>query len=505
MRSAKRLYAVLALVFAVLAVSHALAGMEDGSLLKVSILHMNDPHGHYVPYKDWDSGSLMGGFARARTVMAEIAKKNTADNRETLILMGGDLLMGSVYCTTWRGRVGVQLMNMMKFNAMVVGNHEFDYGEKNLITVLKPMMNFPLLSANIRNEKGERVFQSLIVKKFPQSSTRLVIIGLTTTDTPISTLPENVKGLVFDDPVKTAKDLLEPYNEQDLVIALTHLGLDGDRMLAASVRKIDVIIGGHSHDAVIRPSQRGNALICQAGAYSKYVGRLDLDVKQGRIANYCAELIPLIAQIKEDKKIASVINEYTSKLDARLHAVVGKTDVLLDGSAAAVRSGKDSDLGRLIGFVMALNSGSDVAVVNGGSIRSSLPPGDITMADVYTLLPFENTVVKVELTGEELRTILQRSADLQPGSGGKLQTFGVSWSLHSGKVRISRVGRADFDPLKTYTVATNNFLAVGGDGYDLFKERAGTQIDTRLFIKDLLIGYIRKEKILTRNSLDTIR
>jgi 5'-nucleotidase/UDP-sugar diphosphatase len=478
---------------------------QAADALKLTILHMNDPHAHYLPYAEAGVEGLIGGFGRAQTVLKEVQARNEAEGRHTLLFMAGDLLMGTPFSTAFKGELGVKLMNKMKFIAMTVGNHEFDYGQDNLLVHLKPLMAFPLLSSNTRSSSGQHVFHGVLEKKYPGSDTTVVIFGLTTTDTPTTTHPDNVKGLVFEDPIATAKGILDRVSERDLVIALTHVGVDEDKKLAEACPKIGLIVGGHSHTAIFEPMKVNQTIISQAGAYARYVGKLDLDVVDGKIIKYKGELIELTSAIKEDQEIAAIIAEYKARLDASLSKVIGKTEVFLEGTRRSVRSGKETNLGRLISYNMAVNSLSDVAILNGGGIRGSIKEGDVTLNDVYTVLPFPDTVVKMNLSGEDIIAVLQRGAQLEPGSGGKLQTFGLSYTLDGDRVTIEKVRDQPFDPGKTYSVATNDFLAAGGDGYKVFKEKGKNLYNSGPVISDLLINYVSEKKVITREMLDSLK
>jgi 5'-nucleotidase len=476
------------------------SGHADASL-KITILYMNDPHAHYVPYRKAGGTGLIGGFARAATLIKKITERNRSEGRTTLTLMAGDLLTGTPFSTAWKGELGVSLMNRMQFTAMAAGNHEFDEGQEHLLLKLRPAMDFRLLSANILNESGQYVFERSMVEKIPSSRTKIFIFGLTTEQTSTSTHPENVKGLQFLNAIASARELLEGSSEHDLVIALTHLGVEGDKELAGSCPKIDLIVGGHSHTALFQPLQVNHTLVVQAGAYAEYLGRLDLDVIDGRIATYQGELIHLGEEIPEDQDISAIIDQYKSRMDSRLGEVIGKTEVFLDGRLSTVRSGKDSNLGKLIAFLMAQRLGTQVALLNGGAIRASLNTGDITRGDIYTVLPFSNHPVRLNLTGKDLRAILQRGADLHLGSGGKLQTFGVTYHTKNGKVVIDRVGDAAFNPEQTYSVAINDFLLAGGDGYELFKEKGRRAYQSPDLTSDLLIRFVMKTKVITPDTL----
>ncbi len=476
-----------------------------GEPLKLTILYMNDPHAHYEPYQDTDTKEMIGGFAKAQTLIKEVLASNQAEGRETLIFLAGDLLMGTPFSTAFKGQLGVKLMNKMKFTAMTVGNHEFDYGQDNLLKILRPQMEFPLLSANTTSDSGEYLFDRAVQKKFPGSNTNAQILGLTTAQTSVTTHPKNVKGLVFNDPVKTACEFLKEVRKDDLVIALTHIGVDEDKRLAQTCPRINVIIGGHSHTALFEPLRVGDTVICQAGAYAKYLGRLDLEVSEGKVTNYSGRLILLGPEVKEDEEIKSIIDAHKKLMDDRLNEVIGRTEIFLDGTRSSIRSGEDTNLGRLIAYNMASSSGSDVAMINGGSIRESLKEGDITLNDVYTVLPFPNTIVTMALRGKDLTAALEKSAELEQGSGGKLQTFGIQYRMENGQVKIEDIRGKGFAPEATYTVAINDFLASGGDGYTVFKERGKNCYDSALLVSDLLIDYIKSKKVINAEALESMR
>jgi len=496
---------MLSIVSLVLASLCPVFGQDSSGVLKLTILHINDPHAHYVPYQDREAPALIGGFAKASTVLEEVRAKSRAEGRETLFLFAGDLLTGTPYSMVFRGTLGVTLLNAMKLDAMTVGNHEFDYGRENLLTNMKPLMKFPLLSANIRTSDDKSLFDGVLEKKFPGSPTRIMILGLTTQETPITTHPKNVKGLAFDDPIVTAKNLLKGASDTDLVIALTHLGVEQDKKLAEACPRINAIIGGHSHTALSKPIKVNDTVIAQAGAYARYLGKLDLDVKDGKIVRYSGELIPLDAKVKEDPQIAAIIDTHRQQMNSSLEKVIGKTEVFLEGSRFFVRSDRNTDLGRLIGYTLAQSEGADAAIMNGGGIRDSIKQGDITLGDVYTVLPFSGTVVSMKLTGEELASVLQKSAELPDGSGGKLQTYGIDYALENGKVRILTVGGKTYEPGQTYSLATNDFLAAGGDGYSILKNNGKNCYSSGKLIADLLLGFITEKQVITQQVLDDIK
>lgn len=474
------------------------------STWKMTILHINDPHGHYAAAPALSDPNIVGGFARIAHVIKETRAENKSRGIPTLVLMGGDLLTGTVFSTVWRGAMGAELMNKIGFDAMVVGNHEFDYGAEHLTKLLKPQMAFPLISANIINSTGTRLFHAIVEKTPPFAPNRIVIIGLTTPQTSSVTHPRHVGGLTFTDPVETARAVLEKYVDADLVIGLTHLGVEEDRRLAAALPKLDVIVGGHSHTALFEPIRVGDALIAQAGAYSIYVGRLDLTVSKGKIVDVAAKLIPMTKSIPEDTQIRGAVSHFKGKLDDRLNEVVGTTEVRLEGTRSAVRSGKTVPLGRLIGVSMASEAQTQAAVVNGGAIRDGFEKGDITLSQVLTVLPFEDQVVKLGISGRDLLSVLERSESLPPGDGGKLQTYGILFRSSEGRMVVERVGDKPFSPDEIYYIATNDFLAAGGDGYTVLRDAPTDRFESSVNLSATLLNTLQRHRVITEPLLESL-
>jgi len=468
------------------------------------ILFMNDPHAHYESYQIKGLDGLSGGFAKAQTVLLQQRLSAKREGAESLSLMAGDLLMGTPFSTYFKGELGSRLLNMMNFQAMVVGNHEFDYGFANLIKNVKGNLHMPLLSANITTSNGDHAFQRTAVFKLPGLESKIILIGLTTAETPIATLPSNVHGLDFQDPVAAAREVLKRANPEDLIIALSHLGVEEDKRLASACPLIDVIIGGHSHTALFQPVVENGVVICQAGAYAEYVGRLKISVDKGKVTQHQGELIRLTPDIPDDETILSIIRNHREKLGKCLQDVIGKTTVVLEGARWAVRSDIPTNLGQLIAYLMMKSTGSDAAIINGGAIRASIPKGEITREMVDTVLPFSNTVVRVNLSGEEVAAVILRSYNLEPNSGGKLQCYGIKvFNTSSGSI-VSEIGTRAFDAQATYTVAISDFLAQGGDGYLILREKEKNALNSRLLINDLFTEFIQSHPLITHELLASI-
>jgi 5'-nucleotidase / UDP-sugar diphosphatase len=482
------------------------AGPADaGTSFGITILHMNDTHGHYSPEKARGSDILVGGFARAATLIESIVAENRAKGRETLVLHAGDILTGTPLSMIFKGEESVALMNSMGFQAMAIGNHEFDNGYGHLSQKLRPAASFPFLSANITNESGAPVFDTKLVKELPSAGLKVVILGLTTPHATTSTHPRNVTGLTFKEPAVAAEHALRGHGDRDLVIALTHLGMDADLKLAAAFPVIDVIVGGHSHTALEQPVSAGKTIIVQAGAYSQYLGRLDLEVTDGAVVSHDGGLIKLLPDIPEHPKVAAIIKDYEEKAGPHLRDVIGRTEVYLEGGLRAVRSGRNCDLGRLVTFAMLKRARVDAAIINGGSIRAALNKGDITLGDMYTVFPFPNNLATVELNGEELASVLKRSEELPVGSGGKLQTYGLELQDENGDAAIRKVGLKPYDPNVKYTVAVSDFLLAGGDGYEMLKSKQSSANQSYSLIGDLVTELIKERGTITPEFVEYLR
>ena len=484
----------------------ASAAEKRSEPLRMTILYMNDPHAHYAAERIDGGQGLTGGFAKAQTLIGQIRTANLKEGRHTLFLLGGDLLTGTAFSTVFKGAMGVELLNNMELTAMVVGNHEFDYGAENLLKGMKPKAKFPLLSANIKDENGGAVFDSFIVKPLKQDnySIPIVIMGLTTADTPSISTPKNIGAMRFSSPFRAAEEILADISDDSLVIALTHLGFSVDKELALGFPRINVIIGGHSHTRVEKPLRLGETLICQAGAYSELLGRLDIDFMHGKIISYSGSLIRLGPDVDEDPAIARLIEEYKTRMSPEFERTLCVSDVTLEVSRSEVRSDAPNLLARMIARLMAESASADLALINGGAIRSGFRKGSITLNHIYAALPFDDKVVKMSLKGTDIESVLRKSLEAPMGSGGKLQSFGIDHKITSGGIEISSINGSPFDSSRVYTLAIGEFLASGGDGYSIFGDKGYNRIETGILIRDLLVNYLEGLKTITEKNIESL-
>jgi len=466
----------------------------------VTILHTNDFHGNLLGFKPTLPGNIAGGSARIATLVNDI--RDSAPGI-VLLLDAGDAIHGTIISNFFDGKPVIDVMNAMGYDAMEIGNHEFNYGQA-VLAERASQAEFPLLAANIRvTATGETppFCQPYVIKEV--MGKRIAIFGLITPDTPVVTHPKNVIGLTFLDPIETATKLVPKLQPQaDLIIALTHIGYDMDRLLGEEVGGINVIVGGHSHTMISVPerlgNEGGNAIIVQAWEQGKVLGRLDLEMRGKAIVRYSGGLINVTADVPEDPDVKAIIEPYAAELSAAMSEVVGYTTVPLEGTRSLIRT-RETNLGNLVADMMRWAAGPDVqiALENGGGIRwhRLFPAGPITRGDVYNLLPFLNTLVMMDLTGAQIRQALENGVSKYPTADGRFpQISGLTFTYDPTKPAGSRivdvwVGGAPLDETAVYRVATNDFLAAGGDGYAVLTQ--GTNyVDTGVYLMDYMVDYL---------------
>ena len=482
----------------------------------IRILHVNDFHGFAEPYKPYGSDEMHGGIA-------SLAAKANALRRErpSLLLAAGDMIQGNIWANFFKGESVIELMNAMGFDAMVVGNHEFDFGQE----ILKQRVSearFPVLGANVQ---GTGLLRPFVVREI--DGVRIAVVGIVTEDTPLSTHPGNVAGLKFEPPEDTLEKCIPQLKQEaDLIIVLSHIGYFADRALAEKVNGIDVIVGGHSHTKLEQPVMIGNTIIVQAWEHAKALGVLDLTVRDGKITGFeghLEEIRPVPGE--EDRTILTIVGKYEQKVDTVLNEKVGEAGIDLDGEN--VRR-KETNLGDFVADVMREVSGADAAIVNGGDIRASVKKGEIRVKDIYTVLPFDDYIVAVRLTGSQIRAALEHGVSaIEEGSGRFPQVSGLSFTyVSSGKegsrVKDISVAGRPLEPGREYTVATNDFLAAGGDGYKVFgdairssgdfsriggtlKGRKLVYNDSSRSLKNVIVDYLRAKKTIAPEVEGRIR
>jgi 5'-nucleotidase / UDP-sugar diphosphatase len=476
------------------AVSVSANGTEDSveKTTKIVLLHTNDSHSRVF------EGKYAGmGFAKLSTLV----KQHEAENVNTLLLDAGDTFHGQTFATLTKGESIAKVLNAVGYDGLAAGNHDFNYGYERLLQ-LSTIVNFPVLSANVvYEETGELVLPPYMIKEM--DGIKLGIFGLSTPETHYKTHPNNIKGLKFTDPVAASKKMVAELKalNVDAIIAVSHLGTDASSTdtsikVAEGAEGIDLIIDGHSHTT--ENVGVSGTLIVSAGEYLKNLGVVELEFKGKELVSKQAHLITKdeVADIEPDAKVQAVISEIEASQKEILSEVVGSTSIVLDGERDTVRK-SESNLGNLIADAMIEITGADFALTNGGGIRASIDVGEITKEEVITVLPFGNYVQTKAITGSDIKAALENGASGYPANHGAFaHVSGLSYAIDGEKLAGERVHSImiNGNPLemdKIYTMATNDFLAAGGDNYKMFKDLKHTGDYPAL--DEALISYIKAQ------------
>lgn len=513
----------LGIVGFVLALLAACAPPEP---LKLTILHHNDFHSRLQPVNRFDSTCLpaeaqrnecFGGMARVAAVIAREKAAAQAQGRQVLVLFAGDAFQGSLFYTHYKGMAELEVMNMVGYDAATVGNHEFDDGPENFARFLAGA-KFPIVSANL-----DTATEASLRGKVPpyvivnRGGHRIAVIGAITEDTPeISSPGANIKFPKTEDAVKP---LIASLRAQGVsrILLLTHIGLYRDKEVAAAVDGIDAIVGGHSHTLLANgianaegpypvrvKGPAGNEVpIVQSYAYSRYVGRLDVDYDaSGKIVRADGNAIAVPQSVAPVAAIQAVVDRLDAPLVALRAQPVGRAAEAFPLDGCRLR---ECALGNLVAEALLAatkRQGTQIAIQNGGGLRAGIPAGDITLGHVLTTLPFQNAVATMKLKGSDLIAALEGGVSQVEQTAGRFpQVAGIRYTWDKARPAGSRIisvelRRPDgsygpFDPNAVYSVATNDFMRKGGDGYVAFRDKAIDAYDFGPGLDDALAEYFR--------------
>ena len=488
---------------------------------RLTILHINDAHSRIEPINRFDGtcapddnadGKCFGGFARLKTAIDTRRDALRAAGRNVLVLDAGDQFQGSLFYTTYKGAVTVDLMNRIGFDAMAVGNHEFDDGPEGLAKFIDAA-KFPVLFANTNLANEPRLagkIRSHIVKDV--GGEKVAIIGVLAEDTAETSSPgPNVPFIKAETILKKVIGQLET-DGINKIIVLSHVGIDRDREIAAAVDGIDVIVGGHSHTlldkypTVVNAPNGRPVQIVQAFAYTKYLGELTVTFDtDGNVTG--AEGAPwlLNASVPENREIADLIRSKAAPIEDLKAKVIGEAATPIDGDRKSCRA-RVCEMGVLVAEAMldrVKDQGIAIAIQNGGGLRASIGKGAVTMGDVLTVLPFQNTLSTFELSGADIVAALENGvSQVEKGAGRFPQVAGIRYTFDAAGKPGNRiqdvhvVGTAGtyepLDPGKTYGVVSNNYLRAGGDGYTVFRDKARNAYDFGPGLEEVLAAYLAK-------------
>ncbi|EAS4488638.1 bifunctional UDP-sugar hydrolase/5'-nucleotidase UshA [Salmonella enterica subsp. enterica serovar Chester] len=527
----------LALLAAFALTTQPAQAYEKDKTYKITILHTNDHHGHF-----WRSEYGEYGLAAQKTLVDSIRKEVAQEGGSVLLLSGGDINTGVPESDLQDAEPDFRGMNLIRYDAMAVGNHEFD----NPLTVLRQQekwAKFPFLSANIyQKSTGERLFKPWAI--FTRQDIKIAVIGLTTDDTAKIGNPEYFTDIEFRKPAEEAKVVIQELNmneKPDVIIATTHMGhydngdhgsnAPGDVEMARSLPagSLAMIVGGHSQDPVrmasenkkqvnyvpgtpCAPDKQNGIWIVQAHEWGKYVGRADFEFRNGEMKMVNYQLIPVnlkkkvtwdngkservlyTPEIAENPQMLSLLTPFQNKGKAQLEVKIGSVNGLLEGDRSKVRF-VQTNMGRVILAAQIARTGADFGVMSGGGIRDSIEAGDITYKSVLKVQPFGNIVVYADMSGKEVVDYLTAVAQMKPDSGAYPQFANVSFVAKEGKLTDLKIKGEPVDPAKTYRMATLSFNATGGDGYPRIDNKPG-YVNTGFIDAEVLKEFIQQNSPL---------
>lgn len=502
----KKLFLLTALY---LSVFTTLCFSQD-NVKEVTILHYNDLHARNLPYKITKKDSVKGEHqvyvGGISNILGYINKNRDS---KTLLLNGGDDYQGSPISTITRGFSQVELMNLFNLDAFVVGNHEFDYGQYTLDSALQGA-NFNYLSANVYLKSvGRNIGKPYIIKDV--NGVKTGIIGLTAIDLMTLVVPKNISDVqVLNTDSVVALNIAELKRQNcDLIVLLTHIGVENDKKLAEKFAgDVDVIIGGHSHTPLFKPVRQNGVVITQAGSYSRWLGKLDLkvDVDKDTVVYSWGNLIETIMDSSiYDRAAQEKVESMTAAIQPELDRVIGqlKTDWK--------RSYTDeSNLGQWEADAVRHALETDIAFLNSGGIRKDLSKGNITVGDIWEINPFGNTIVTFNVSGKMLKDMIKNNAKIryneikEQGSADMIVVSGVNVTYDSKKIAE---GSEDFiteimvngqplDESKTYTIATNNYVGAQFKKYFGEPLEALNISDSNIIDRDLFIEAVQEQKVI---------
>jgi 5'-nucleotidase len=478
----------------------------------LTILHTNDFHARFEPISKYDStcraednadGKCFGGSARLATAI-EDARSSSVN---PVLLDGGDQFQGTLFYTYYKGQLTAEMMNRLGYDAMTVGNHEFDDGPE-VLRGFMDAVDFPVLMSNADVSREPSLAgvlrKSMVIER---GGEKLGLIGLTPENTAeLSSPGENIE---FGDPVAAVQSEVDRMTAEGItkIIVLSHSGYGVDLHVAQNTVGVDVIVGGHSNTYLSNidpaasgpyPTMVGDTAIVQAYAYGKFLGKVEVVFDDtGTIVSTAGEPLLMDAAVTEAADVKARIAEAAAPLDKIRNRVVAETATGINGNRAQCRL-RECEMGTLVADAMlarVANQGIEVAITNGGGLRASIDAGDVTMGEVLTVLPFQNTLSTFRITGAQLLDALEHGvSEIGQGDGRFPQVAGARFKIDVTAPKGSRikdllVAGEPLDPDRLYSVVSNNFLRGGGDGYAIFKD-AQDAYDFGPDVADVLAEYL---------------
>jgi 5'-nucleotidase len=511
---------LLGLAFMALAAGTAHADYE------LNILHINDFHSRFEAINKYDStcsseeeakNECLGGMARVKSAIDAARKAITEANGNVLTLTAGDEFQGSLFYTTYKSEVIAEFINTIGFDGVALGNHEFDDGPDEL-GKLVAALKVPVLSANTVAGANTPVADKIKPYEIKElGGQKVAIVSVLATDTDETSSPGS--SIFFMDEISTLKDTVKDLEGQGVnkIVLLSHVGYVRDQQIAAAVDGVDIIVGGHSHTLLSNTDEKAagpyptlvknpagvEVPIVQAYAYSKYLGELKVVFDDaGKVISASGAPKLLDASVVPDATVAARVKELGAPIEELKNKVVAETADAIDGSRETCRAAECS-MGNLVSDAMidrVKGQGITIAIQNGGGLRASIDKGPVTMGEVLTVLPFQNSVATFQLTGADIKSALENGlSQIEEGAGRFPQVSGLRYSFDKTRPAGSRLVAVDaiedgkpvpLDDAKVYGVVSNNYMRAGGDGYKIFAQKGINAYDFGPSLEDTVAAYL---------------
>ncbi|MDE9450992.1 5'-nucleotidase C-terminal domain-containing protein [Aliiroseovarius sp. Z3] len=465
----------------------------------LTVLHTNDFHARFEPISKYDSGcstednaegKCFGGSARLVSAIAEAR----ARTNNSILVDGGDQFQGTLFYTYYKGKLAAEMMNKMGYDAMTVGNHEFDDGPE-VLRGFMDAVDFPVLMSNA-DVSGEELLADKLAKStvIERGGEKLGLIGLTPQNT--DELASPGPNIIFTDPVDAVQGEVDKLTAEGVnkIIVLSHSGYRIDQLVAEKTTGVDIIVGGHTNTLLSNTNERaegpyptmvGSTAIVSAYAYGKFLGELNVTFDDdGNITEATGEPIIMDAAVVEDEATVARITEAAAPLEEIRNKVVATTSEAIEGSRDVCRH-MECAMGNLVADAMldrVKDQGIQIALANSGGLRASIDAGDVTQGEVLTVLPFQNTLSTFFVSGATLKDALENGMGQfdDPENDGRFpQVAGMKYVVETGNSTGERVVEVmvdmngtweALDPEKMYGVVSNNYVRNGGDGYRMFRD-----------------------------------
>ncbi len=503
-------------LFALFVLLVSLVGAQDESY-SLTIMHTNDVHGHHEAQRDGN-----GGAARLATVVQQI--RGEVDNH--LLLDAGDRFTGTLFHVQYRGQDSVQIMNAIGYDALVLGNHEFNEGSEKLAEFVQAL-EFPTVSANI-DFSADAYLDGVVAPSvvLDVGGESIGIIGLTTPETVILNKPS--KDLVFHENLaEITQAQVDSLSAQgiDKIIVLSHLGYKPDLELAQAVSGVDIVVGGHTntflsnaysgalggYPTVLESASGEPVLVVQADTKTIYLGRLDVEFDgAGVLSDWDGDAILLSRYITPDPELSDLIAVLAEPIAELTSQRVGETSVALTGTSPRLCRIQECLLGVVITDALLANTAADIVIQNGGGIRADIDVGEVSLGEVLNVLPFGNLISTLELTGADVLAALENGVSrvevddngnpVVDGAAGRFpQVAGMRYTFDATQEAGSRIVSAEvmsdgeysaLDPEAVYRVATNDYMRSGGDGYAILETNAINPYDQGSPLDQVVADYI---------------